>query len=450
MTVHILMPSIGPGIETARLTRWIVDEGARIAPGDVIAEIETDTATMELEASQSGTLRRRIVPAGPAEIASGTPIADVEPVAAPIEAAAAGTAEPPSSAIVSHPASHQASPAETQATPHVASNATDIPLPERHPVSPAARAMARDADIDLSAITGSGPGGRILKTDVETWIGNLESAPPHQPDTAQFREPVVGAAAVSNDIASPSGLAAKPMDAKAAGQSQTKSSGQSPASASPHLVMVVDCRIDELLRTRDRINLTAPPRDGQPREKTLAAFYIRAAHLALTLLDDPFEPTGTRDATGRCALTYARMTAAGLNKRHFAQADLSDIEVIAAALSAGSPTKSELGLHDAVEKDEHSNPTMTLLDLGTFRIQRAQGMIATNDDVLLAIGASERRPAASGERISIATIVTATLTIDTERIDPAAAAACLEQFRSLLEAPRSLIFDRPSAHESLR
>ena len=466
MTVHILMPSIAPGIDTARLTRWMVDEGARIAPGDVIAEIETDTVTMEIEASQSGMLLRRIVTAGPAELATGTPIADVEPDAQAQnhdQKAASASAIPPQNEPTNGSTAKQdtGSQEETQAPV-----SDSVPPPQRHPVTPAARAMAREAEIDLTAIKGTGPGGRILKADIEARIAELQSAQPSPADASQLSNP-------SADPAGPISQAspAPPPSAGSMHIAQTdpvRAIGpvpvpvQLPQEAAAHLVMVVDCRIDELLRTRDRINLTAPPRDGRPREKTLAGFYIRAAHQALVLLDEPFEPTIFPDqpqsepGKGGTVLTYARMTAAGLTSRHFTQADLGDIEAIAAVLAStpSSPqnqTNTQQAGADGVKASHQpSEAGVRVLDLGTFRIQRAHGMIAATDDVLLAIGASERRPVASGERISIATVVTATLTIYARRIDPAAAAACLEQFRTLLEAPRSLIFERPAAHELLR
>src|SRR5947209_1917859 len=314
MPVNILMPALSPTMEKGNLAKWLKKEGDKVKPGDVIAEIETDKATMEYEAIDEGTLAKIVVPEGTADVPVKTLIAvlaeegeDVKAAAAAAGKGAAAKPEPPKpassapSAPMRAAAAVHASPA-AQAVPQARElprttppppqarssqreqrQETPVARPNRVFSSPLARRMAREAGIDLARIQGSGPHGRVIARDVEaakSGRGIMAPTPPAAAPGVQapadekilaLFEPGSYEAVSHDNIRKV--IARRLLEAKL---------------TIPHFYLTLDCRIDKLLAAREEINAAAPKdKDGTPAYKiSVNDFVIKALALALQRVPD--------------------------------------------------------------------------------------------------------------------------------------------------------------------
>ena len=270
MPVQILMPSLPPASGEGVLNRWLVREGDTVTPGVVIAEIETARATLEIEARAAGTVARILVRAGAANVPAGSPLAELS---LPDETLALGdSASAGVTAARETTAGRDTSGDTTLAARNIAPEEFRPVAPSRAPVSPLARRLARELSIDLGSVRGSGPNGRVVKRDVETYAAAASAG---ARDTT-LTPLVPGAAAKGSETVSRFDL----VEAGAARGGMVERSTRA-ASDVPHAFLSIDCRLDELLRTRARLNAMSRIGQADAYRLTINDFIVRAWALAL-------------------------------------------------------------------------------------------------------------------------------------------------------------------------
>ena len=442
MPTPILMPALSPTMEEGKLAKWLVTEGQKVRSGDIIAEIETDKATMEVEAVDEGTVGKILVPAGTEGVKVNSQIAlllgDGEdaasatssPVAAPASVAAAKPAAGPTTA-------------STATTPQVA-HATNGN--GRIFASPLARRIARERGIDVAALKGSGPNGRVIRADVEKSKagqsgpgGNAAMALANAPrPSATPVVPAPGAATFPQAMADDKVLAlyeqgtydVVPHD------NMRKTIARRLVESKvtiPHFYLNIDCRLDQLLAARERLN-SRSPKDGHAAYKlSVNDFIIKA--LALALRDVP-AANATWTSQGmlrhkRIDVGVAVSVEGGLFTPVIRHADLKTLSEISNEmkdLAARARTK-KLALH------EYQGGTSSISNLGMFGIKSFDAVINPPHATILAVGAGEERAVANHGKLEIANMMSCTLSCDHRVVDGALGANLLAAFKSYIEDP---------------
>ena len=456
MPTEILMPALSPTMEEGKLAKWLIKEGQQVKAGDIIAEIETDKATMEVEAVDEGKVGRLLVEAGTEGVKVNTPIATLlaegeSEGAAPKakaptpQAAATPRAETPKAAAAASAsaASSTTKPstvtAHSSATASVASSAASKSLHERIFASPLARRLAKAAGIEVAALAGSGPHGRVVKRDVESALANGHAATARAGTQVAPRGSTAPAAAstlqgMSDDkilaLYDKNAYEVVPHDGmrKVIAQRLTLSK-----QTIPHFYMTVDCRIDELLRARERMNATSP-KDG-PRAFKLSVndFVIKAMALALAHVPNA-NVTWTEGGTLRHKYSDVGVAVAiegGLFTPVIRHAELKSLSEISNEMKdlAERARKRRLAPH------EYQGGTTSISNLGMYGIKTFDAVINPPHATILAVGAGEKRPVVVGDKVEVATIVSCTLSCDHRVVDGAIGAELLNAFKMLMEDP---------------
>jgi pyruvate dehydrogenase E2 component (dihydrolipoamide acetyltransferase) len=445
MPTAILMPALSPTMEEGKLAKWLVKEGQMIKAGDVIAEIETDKATMELEASDEGKLGRILIAEGTEGVKVNTPIATLlvegeaagESPAAPRSPPRAASAAPPAPSPAARP-----SPAPA-ALPSLAAAKSAQPTPpvakatngrSRIIASPLARRLARAGGLDLASLSGSGPHGRIVKRDVDAALSGREAKAPQAGTAMAPRGGAVAPQAMADDkvlaLYDKNSYEIVPHDGmrRVIAQRLTLSK-----QTIPHFYLSVDCRIDELLAARQRLNAAAP-KDG-PRAYRLSVndFIIKA--LALALVQVPAaNVTWTEAGTLRhkyCDVGIAVAVEGGLFTPIIRHAELKSLSEISNEMRdlAARARKRRLAPH------EYQGGTTSISNLGMYAIKSFEAVINPPHATILAVGVGEKRPVVVGEAVEVATIMVATLSCDHRVVDGAVGAEMLNAFKTLVEDP---------------
>ena len=423
MTIDVLMPALSPTMEEGTLAKWLVKVGDTVRSGDVIAEIETDKATMELEAVDEGVVDSLLVPEGAEGVKINTPIARL----------AGGVAQTPSGAA--SPAAG-ASPASapiqmTAAAPPPAPTAGAMPgkpSGSRLAASPLARRVASRAGIMLETLTGSGPHGRIILRDVEAAIARGGGAPsaPAKPPGATARPITLeqrGIAPGSYDLVPLDGMK------KTIARRMTESFRDV-----PHFPLTVDIEIDALLAARAQINALAASPDSKVSVNDLI---IKAAAAALVREPDA-NASYTDEGIARhhhADIAVAVAIDGGLITPIIRSADLKSLSVIStemrdlAARARGRKLKPE----------EYQGGTFSISNLGMFGIRSFASILNEPQGCILSVGAGEKRPVVRGEDIVIASLMTVTLTCDHRVVDGAIGARWLVAFKNLIEHPVAML-----------
>ncbi|HEX9701710.1 MAG TPA: pyruvate dehydrogenase complex dihydrolipoamide acetyltransferase [Rhodospirillales bacterium] len=421
MPIQILMPALSPTMTDGKLAKWHKKEGDAVESGDVLAEIETDKATMEVEAVDEGTLGKILVAEGTEGVAVNQPIAllleEGEDKSALASAASAGPA---------------AQPAAPKATPQPAAKAPATPAPAPVPssggrvfASPLARRIAKDADLDIARVAGTGPHGRVVKRDVEAAMagGGARMAPAAQ----ALGAPVT----VSAEGLPPYQEIPNSSIRKVVARRLTEAKQQI-----PHFYLSVDCEIDRLLAMRKELNDASPEGPGGYK-LSVNDFVIRACAIAL----------------GRVPAANAMWTDAAI--RRFERADVSVAvaidgglitPVVRAAAQKGIVAISEemKGLAakaraGKLKPEEYQGGTFTVSNLGMYGIKTFAAIINPPQGCILAVGAGEQRPVVKGGQLAVATVMTCTLAVDHRVVDGAVGAEFLAQFKKLIEAPATIL-----------
>jgi pyruvate dehydrogenase E2 component (dihydrolipoamide acetyltransferase) len=449
MPINILMPALSPTMEKGNLARWLKKEGDTIKSGDVIAEIETDKATMEVEAVDEGVLAKIVVPEG----ATDVPVNDVIGLIAadgedPKSVTVAGTAAPAAAAPAAEPAAAAPAPASPVPQPQAA-------LPNGHApegaarlfASPLARRIAKEAGLDLAALQGSGPHGRIIERDVKAALAApRQPAPSVQPAaaaaSASAPAPVAAKtpAPMSDDVVkkffAPGSYTEVPHD----GMRKTIARRLVEAKQTiPHFYLTVDCEIDALLKLREELNKAAPrTKDGDPRYKlSVNDFVIKALALALMRVPDA-NATWTEAAMLKhqhADVGVAVAIPGGLITPVIRQADVKTMSVI-------SNEMKDLAARAKVRKlkpEEYQGGSSAVSNLGMFGIKEFAAVINPPHATILAVGAGEPRVIVKDGAPAVATMMTATMSTDHRAVDGALGAELLAAFKRLVEHPIGML-----------
>ncbi|MBN9260411.1 MAG: pyruvate dehydrogenase complex dihydrolipoamide acetyltransferase [Hyphomicrobium sp.] len=447
MPTEILMPALSPTMEEGKLAKWLVKEGQKVRSGDIIAEIETDKATMEVEAVDEGTVGSLLIAEGTDKVKVNTPIAVLlgegesassaksaapapKPAAAPAPAAAAP--KPQAAPAVAAPSPAPAPAARPATNGHAAG--------ERIFVSPLARRLAKEADLDLARIAGTGPHGRIVRRDIEAAAkgGAAKAAP--TPSTALT--PTAAAPAMAAPMADSKILAlyeqgsyeVVPHDGmrRVIAERLTQSK-----QTIPHFYLSLDCRLDALLAARERINAAAPKEGPRAFKLSVNDFVIKA--LALALQHVP-AANATWTAEGMLRHRHSDVGVAvaiegGLFTPIIRHAELKTLGEISNEMKdlASRARKRRLAPH------EYQGGTTSISNLGMYGIKSFDAVINPPHATILAVGAGEKRAVVVGDRIEAATIMSCTLSCDHRVVDGAIGAELLNAFRALIEDPVKML-----------
>ena len=461
MPIKVLMPALSPTMTEGTLAKWLKQEGDRVDSGDAIAEIETDKATMEVEAVDEGTLGRIVVPAGTEGVPVNQVIAllladgedraalDGADVGAPAGPAAAASPEPapaaPSPSPTTAPVAPSASPTTAPAAPSASpTTAPAAPAPraaegQRIFASPLAKRLAKDAGLDLARITGSGPPGRIVKRDGAA-AAAAGTAKPARPSAEPPAAPAVAAPAAAVAAAGPS--AKQLADAFGIPYHEEKPSGMRRTIARrlleakttiPHWYLTVDCELDRLLDLRQQLNQRAP--DGV--KVSVNDLIIKAA--AVTLRRVPQVNAAWSDEAmiffDRVDVSVAVATPGGLITPIIKDADRKGL----AAISAEMKDLAARARDNRLAPEEFQGGTFTISNLGMFGAREFAAIINPPQSAIMALGKGEQRPVVKDGALAVATMMSATLSADHRIVDGAVSAAFMSSFKATVEDPLSLM-----------
>ena len=441
MPIQILMPALSPTMTEGNVASWLKNEGDPVQAGDILCEIETDKATMEVEATDEGTLGRIVVPAGTEGVAvnaviglileEGEDASALASAEAAAPAAAAPAAAPAEPAAEPAPAA-SAAPAPQATAPAAASpggNGATPPAPQREPgarifASPLARRMAKQAGLALEAIAGTGPNGRIVKVDIEAAIAAAAAAPAAPaPAAAPASAPAVPAAPAAYQDAPASTMR------KVIAQRLQEAKREV-----PHFYLTVDCAVDALLETRAQLN-----ERSDAYTLSVNDFVIRAAALALrkvpatnaSWVDGVLRQYGSADVSVAVAIEDGLVTPIVRN------ADSKGLAEISAEVKelAGRARAKPMGL----APEEYQGGTFSVSNLGMYGIKEFAAIINPPQSMILAVGTAEQRPVVKDGALAVATMMSCTLSVDHRVVDGALGATFLQAFKGLIEDPLTML-----------
>jgi pyruvate dehydrogenase E2 component (dihydrolipoamide acetyltransferase) len=460
MPTQILMPALSPTMEEGKLAKWLVKEGDVVKSGKVIAEIETDKATMEVEAVDEGVVHQILIAAGTEKVKVNTPIAvllaEGEKAGAPPPAPAPAAAAPPAaSRPFAASAGMAASAASNSPTGFQRPPMLEMPPPpaglakpplagSRMFVSPLARRLAKTNGIDLAAVKGTGPHGRIVQRDIDhaKTLGPAKvpaglGAAGGTPSTAVQTVSSGGAPAVqpmADDkilaLYEKGSFEVLPHDGmrRIIAERLTQSK-----STVPHFYLSVDVRLDTLLSARERLNARAPKEGPRAYKLSVNDFIIKA--LALALQQVP-AANATWTTQGMLRHRHSDVGVAvaiegGLFTPVIKHAELKTLAEISNEMKdlAERARKRRLAPH------EYQGGTTSISNLGMFGIKSFDAVINPPHATILAVGSGEKRPVVNGDKLEIGTIMTATLSCDHRVVDGALGAEMLNAFKSFIEDP---------------
>ena len=433
MSIELKMPALSPTMEEGTLAKWLVKEGDTVASGDILAEIETDKATMEFEAVDEGTVAKILVPEGSDGVKVGTPIAILAGEGESVEAPAAKPAPKAEEPKKEEPKAEAAPPAkgggETPAAPaKPAAPAPKADTGDRIKASPLARRLAEAQGIDLSTLKGSGPGGRIVRADLGEKAGGALAAP--QPTTAAAPaglQPVEAELTFTSEI--PHEAVKLSNMRKTIARRLTESKQQI-----PHIYLTLDCRLDALLKLRAELNAGLEKRGvklsvNDMLIKALAQALIEVPECNVSFAGD------TLIKYGRADISVAVSIPGGLITPIIVGADNKAISAISKEMTdlAGRAKEGKLQPH------EYQGGTASLSNMGMFGIKHFEAVINPPQAMIMAIGAGEKRPYVIDDSLQIATIMSATGSFDHRAIDGADGARLMKAFKELCERPLGLV-----------
>jgi pyruvate dehydrogenase E2 component (dihydrolipoamide acetyltransferase) len=438
MPIEIRMPALSPTMTEGNLARWLKHEGDEVHAGDVIAEIETDKATMEYEAADEGRLGKIIVPEGAQGIKVNQPIAllleEGEDAAAldtfaASEPAAAPSPMPPApqpSPLPARGESEGPAKREGEGQQPAARGNGEV----RVFASPLARRMAHHAGLDLLAIRGSGPQGRIVKADIDAALAHpgapppLATAPPRGVAAAPVfaKEQVLALAGNPPYTEKPHSSMRRVIARRLAESKQTV----------PHFYETIDCAIDELLKARKALNAKS-----DAYRISINDFVIRAAALALRQV-----PAANASWSDDAILLWQRVDVAvavalddGLITPIVKAADQKGLAEIAAE-TKDLAARARAG---KLKLEEFQGGTFSVSNLGMYGVREFAAVINPPQGCILAVGAGEQRPIVQGGQLAVATVMTCTLSCDHRVVDGAVGAQFLAAFKRLIEDPLTML-----------
>jgi len=448
MPINILMPALSPTMEKGNLAKWLKKEGDKVKSGDVIAEIETDKATMEVEAVDEGTIAKIIVPEGTQDVpvndviavlagdgedvkAAGAGAAAAKPAPKVADKAADKAAERPAAAPPAKPAAAPAPVAKAAPAPQAAGPAPQANGRGRIFSSPLARRLAKEAGIELGRITGTGPHGRVIARDVEEAKSGKGLKAPAAAPAAPALAPSMSDQQV-RALFEEGSYEVVPHDGMRRTIAQRLTASVQNV---PHFYLTIDCDIGKLLVAREEINKQAPTdKDKKPLYKlSVNDFVIKAMAVALQKIPN-------------CNVSW---TEGGMLKHKH-----SDVGVAVAmpgglitpiirkaetkTLSTISNEMKDFAARARARKlkpEEYQGGTTAVSNLGMYGINHFTAVINPPHATILAVGTSEERPVVRGGKIEIAHMMSVTLSCDHRAIDGALGAELIGAFKVLIENP---------------
>jgi pyruvate dehydrogenase E2 component (dihydrolipoamide acetyltransferase) len=455
MPINILMPALSPTMEKGNLAKWLKKEGDKVKSGDVIAEIETDKATMEVEAVDEGTLAKIVVPEGTQDVtvndviavlagdgedvkAAGAGAASAPPKAAPAAAEAQAPAKPaPTPAPATAPAAKAAPPPAAAApAPQAAAPAPQANGHARIFSSPLARRLAKEAGIELARITGSGPHGRVIARDVEeAKSGNGLKAPAAAPAGAPSIAPSMSDKQI-RALFEDGSYEVIPHDGMRRTIAQRLTAS---VQTVPHFYLTMDCNIGKLVEAREEINAAAPKdKDGKPAYKlSVNDFVIKALAIALQRI-----PNANVSWTDGGMLKHkhsdvgvAVAMPGGLITPIIRKAETKPISVISAEMKDFAVRARARKL----KPEEYQGGTTAVSNLGMYGIKDFTAVINPPHATILAVGTGEERPIVKNGKIEVAQIMSVTLSCDHRAVDGALGAELIGAFKMLIENPVMMV-----------
>jgi pyruvate dehydrogenase E2 component (dihydrolipoyllysine-residue acetyltransferase) len=457
MPIDILMPALSPTMEVGTLSKWLVKEGDSVAPGDIIAEIETDKATMEVESVDEGTMGKILVAEGTEEVPVNQKIAILlgegedasalkgAETAAP-KAAAPAPAPKPEETAEAAPAKQEpkSEPAPAESAPAPGSQATKAnghDAGERVFASPLARRLAKEQGLDLDAIEGSGPHGRVVKRDIEDAVssGTGKAAP-------QAAAKGAAAPAAAGPVQAPSDDKIRalfkdgtyevvPHDnmRKVIARRLTEAK-----STIPHFYLSVDITLDALLKLRGDLNAAAPVADGKPAYKlSVNDFVIKALALSLKAVPEA-NVSWTEGGMLMHKVVDVGVAVAipgGLITPVVRDADKKTVSVISSEMKDYAARARARKLMP----EEYQGGSTAVSNLGMFGIKDFSAVINPPHATILAVGAGEERAVVKDRALAIATVMTCTLSTDHRAVDGALGSQLISAFKGYIENPMSML-----------
>jgi len=435
MPIELKMPALSPTMEEGTLAKWLVKEGDDVKSGDILAEIETDKATMEFEAVDEGKIAKILVPEGTDGVKVGAPIAIMagegeDASAAAPKADTAAPAPPKAPAEPKADATPKAPPAPAPVeTPPAPAAPAAPPRAEgdRVKASPLARRLAQAQNIDLGGIQGSGPGGRIVRADIDAASGKAPAAAPAQAASAVAAGHAVLPGVIEQAI--PHEAVKLSNMRKTIARRLTESKQQV-----PHIYLTVDINLDALLKLRGELN-----KGLESRGVKLSVNDLMIKALAQALIEVP-----------ECNVSFA-----GDQLLKYSRADISVAVSIPAGLITpiivGADTKSVSAIstemkdlagrakEGKLQPPEYQGGTASLSNMGMYGIKQFEAVINPPQGMIMAIGAGEKRPYVINDSLQIATVMSATGSFDHRAIDGADGAKLMQAFKRLVENPLGML-----------
>jgi pyruvate dehydrogenase E2 component (dihydrolipoamide acetyltransferase) len=424
MSIELKMPALSPTMEEGTLARWLVKEGDTVSSGDLIAEIETDKATMEFEAVDEGVITQLLVAEGTDGVKVGTVIAIIQgeddgAIAAPKAAAPVAAQAPKPAAVVAPDPAPVTTPV---AAPSHSSG-------DRIKASPLAKRIAANSGVDLATISGTGPNGRIVKADVERTTKNTVSAELVEVRPTADSRPSTGSGLTVDGGGIPHEVVKLSNMRKTIARRLTESKQQV-----PHIYLTVDVRLDALLKLRGELNASL-----EPRGIKLSVNDMLIKALGLALIQVP-----------KCNVSFA-----GDNMLQYSRADISVAVSVPAGLitpivtDAANKSLSKISTEIAelaarakegkLQPHEYQGGTASISNMGMMGIKQFEAVINPPQAMIMAIGAGEKRPYIVDDALAIATVMSATGSFDHRAIDGADGAQLMKVFKELVEKPLGLV-----------
>jgi pyruvate dehydrogenase E2 component (dihydrolipoamide acetyltransferase) len=421
MATNILMPALSPTMTEGTLSRWLKKEGEKVRAGDVIAEIETDKATMEVEAVDEGVLGKILVADGTEGVKVNEPIAilveqgEAVPASGPAPKPAVAAPTPPAPAA----RAERPQPAPPPGNGHDADG-------ERIFASPLARRMAKQAGLDLAALKGSGPNGRIVKADIEAALQKPAPAAP-QPIAAPAARP-----SAPTPIAAPHRLVPHSSIRRVIARRLTEAK-----STIPHFYVSMDVEIDAMIRLLNELNAKSPKEGDDAYLVTINDMVIKAS--AATLRRVPTVNAAWTD-DGMALFDDVDISVAvaipdGLITPIIRRADQKGLATISREMKdlAGRARAGRL------KPEEFQGGGFSISNMGMFGVTEFAAIINPPQAAILAVAAGQKRPVVKNDALAVATVMTCTLSVDHRVVDGALGARWLREFKRIVEDPLSLL-----------
>ncbi|QZP07099.1 pyruvate dehydrogenase complex dihydrolipoamide acetyltransferase [Caenibius sp. WL] len=432
MPIDIKMPALSPTMEQGTLARWLVKEGDSVAAGDILAEIETDKATMEFEAVDEGTILSIAIPEGTEDVKVGTVIAvlgeEGEETSAPAAKASAKDAPAPAKDEPAAAEPEKKSEPEPKEEAPKAQQAKAAPKPaaagERIVASPLARRIAEQKGIDLAGVAGSGPNGRIVKADIESLQPGKVAAAPKSEEAAQTTAAGVPDFGIPFEDIKLSGMR------KTIARRLTESKQQV-----PHIYLTVDIRLDALLKLRGELNEALSARGVKLSVNDLLIKALGVALMQVPSCNVSFAGDVLRQYK-RADVSVAVSIPGGLITPIITDASGKGLAQISTEMAELAARAKE----GKLQPQEYQGGTASISNMGMMGIKQFDAVINPPQAMILAVGAGEKRPWVMEDgTLGVATVMTVTGSFDHRAIDGADGAQLMTALRELVEKPLGLV-----------